>query len=94
MFMYLARLQESNDWNLEVEGVRESEGTLQTTTTTLPKRDASREVGDSNPYPIVTYAIMLPAGNRSSGPDLGRTLVGKASKSALRRAEGQPKARF
>ena len=52
---------------------------------------------------IVTlcYAILLPgwksgfrAGNRSSRQDFGRMLVGRASKSALRPAEGRPEGRF
>ncbi len=34
------------------------------------------------------------AGNRASGSDFGRILVGKASKSVLRPAEGRPEGRL
>ncbi len=34
------------------------------------------------------------AGNLASGPDFGRTLIGKASKSALWSAVGRPEGRF
>ncbi len=47
---------------------------------------------------IRTHAIVyvtqwcFRAGNRASGPDFARILIGKHSKSALRPAEGQPRA--
>jgi hypothetical protein len=46
----------------------------------------------SNRLPSVTQYCFR-AGNRSSEPDFGRILIGKASKSALRPAEGRPEGR-
>ena len=44
---------------------------------------------------ILCYAIVLfLAGNRASGQDFGRILIGRASKSALRQAFSRPEGRF
>ncbi len=45
-------------------------------------------IGPQNPFKKVQ------AGNQVSGPDFGRILVGKVSKSALRQTEGRPEADF
>jgi hypothetical protein len=61
------------------------------TTHTSPaiSRDPSETRG-----PTLCCPIMLPGKNRSSGPDFGRILIGKTSKSALRPAESRPESRF
>ena len=52
--------------------------------------------GCMGPPEHVAYVMQLCfwAGNRYGGPDFGRMLVGRASKSALRSAFGGPETRF
>ena len=55
----------------------------------VPGRGGARRPSDPRSIPYVS-PLCLRAGNRSSGPDFDQILIGKASKSALRPAEGRP----
>ncbi len=72
-------MSSAQQWSLNVEAVA--------TGADLPHNQTNKKI----PY-VMQWCVR--AVNRSSGPDLGRILFGKASKSDLRPAFGRPEGGF